>query len=174
PPPPPRRYADSLRLSDPPSAAAAMRESAAAFKAIGDLPRSQICALDAAVIEKDKPALQAAVKATYKTSSRDVPLLRRLINKECEARMALAALLAAGGDGGGAIRERGDACERLEQLAFDKAYKVDEGETRGGGYSMDDRVGGGVECERFKKAKYLEELQWDQELREGAGKLAAL
>jgi hypothetical protein len=39
---------------------------------------------------------------------------------------------------------------------------------------MDDRVGGGVECERFKKAKYLEELQWDQELREGASKLAAL
>jgi hypothetical protein len=32
--------------------------------------------------------------------------------------------LAAGGDGGGAIRERADACERLEKLALDKVYKA--------------------------------------------------
>jgi hypothetical protein len=38
--------------------------------------------------------------------------------------MALASLLAAGGDGGGAIRESADVCERLEKLAIDKAYKA--------------------------------------------------
>lgn len=38
--------------------------------------------------------------------------------------MALSFLLAAGGDGGGAIKKRAGARERLEKLALDKAYKA--------------------------------------------------
>ena len=72
----------------------------------------------------DRAALQAAIRPLTIQAARSCCCCADPSSKECEARMALASLLAAGGDGGGAIRESADVCERLEKLAIDKAYKA--------------------------------------------------
>ena len=106
------------------------------FDSIGDRPRSVISLLDAGVDaasaeaagsaskggEDAKSLLKRAISYTTTTESRDVSLLQRVVAKEGEGRIVLAAIEWADKDKSlraDAEKELSTACERLDQLEQD-------------------------------------------------------
>eukprot|EP00536_Pseudo-nitzschia_multiseries_P002400 jgi/Psemu1/5430/gm1.5430_g len=109
------------------------------FDAISDRPRAVISLLDAGVdaasaeasgfkatpgVEDQdaKALLKKAISYTTKTESRDVALLQRVVAKEGEGRIVLAAIEWTDNDKslrGDAEKELSTACERLDQLEQD-------------------------------------------------------
>ena len=165
--------------------------AAQAFAEIGDKARSAISLTDAGIdyaaadnIPEATTILRKAVGATPGVESRDVALLQRVIAKEGEGRLALAALLwndKTQSDGKvQAEKVLGDACVRLEQM---QAQAVGGGKAATTGlpstglrFSIDDALPSAtdVSCYRFKNPSFLDQLGWPEDLQKKVIKLETL
>jgi tetratricopeptide (TPR) repeat protein len=201
-------WGDALRLSGQYDRAAEAHTLASiAFATIGDPARSVISRTDAgldyaivaaaaaaAAPSSDKAAwqraetvLRDAIRRAPGIESRDVSLLQRVIEKEGEGRMALAALLWSDNQRNEAERVLGDACLRLDQLQDQKQSRKtgnDKVPTSATPilpkllYSIDDDehgVGGMMACYKFKNPMFLtEKLDWPEPLQRMVIKLETL
>ena len=167
--------------------------AAQAFAEIGDKARSVISLLDAGIdaaaannVQDANAILTKAIPQTKGVESRDVALLQRVIAKEGEGRMALAALLwndATVKDGKAqAEKLLGDACVRLEQMQATNSKSpkgvVSTSATPSTGlrFSIDDSLPAAldVSCYKFKNPAFLEQLEWPEELQRKVIKLETL
>lgn len=190
-------------------AATAHLLAADAFADIGDTPRAVISKVDAGIDlvaaasiqgKNDETAvsmLETAISKTKGVEGRDVKLLQRVIVKEGEGRMALAAYLWDQGQRQDAETVLGDACIRLEQLQADAAQRASveaakkqaQGSTSAsssptsmaassGGllFSIDDDIpSSGMSCYKFKNPTFLtEQLGWPEQLQKKVIKLQTL
>lgn len=159
--------------------------AANAFDEIGDRARSVISLTDAGIdlvaanSLQGKELLQKAIAKTQGIEGRDVALLQRVIAKEGEGRMALAATLWDEGRRVEAESVLGDACIRLEQLQVDastrKSSKLLEDTTRLR-FSIDDDVQSrDMSCSKFKNPNYVsQKLGWPDSLQKKVLKLQTL
>mmetsp|Transcript_35209 Transcript_35209/g.73297 ORF Transcript_35209/g.73297 Transcript_35209/m.73297 type:complete len:209 (-) Transcript_35209:318-944(-) len=175
-------------------AATAHALASQAFLEIGDKARSVIALADAGIdlaavpdIPQAKEVLNTAISKTKGVEAREVAVLQRVVAKEGEGRMALAALLwSEGGQRGSAETVLGDACVRLEQLQADAASRSKAGAMKKQAadmatasaslkFSIDDDVPAlDVSCFRFKNPVFLESLGWPKDLQEKVIKLETL
>lgn len=180
-------YGSVLRQAGQVESAATAHEMASlAFVEIGDKARSVLSRIDfgidlAASPEKQlqskaKNVLQQAVD--QKVEGRDVALLQRVIAKEGEGRMALAALLWNQGQRDAAERVLGQACERLDQVVAtsgDKKPQDDDSAPLRLLYSIDDDSTTDLSCSKFKNPTFLtERLGWPESLQKKVIKLETL
>ena len=178
-----------LRQSgQPKEAATAHLLASQAFDEVGDKARSVMSLIDAGVdlaaadqVSEAESLLEKAVQKTKGVEGRDTALLQRVIAKEGEGRMALAALLWNDGNRPKAEQILGDACIRLEQLQADAARraptKLEDGSTgKALAYSIDESIRPlEYSCPRFKNEAFLtEQLGWPEGLRKKVGKLQSL
>jgi len=125
-------YGKALRLNEQFNDARDIHLFAAeTFKGIGDSARSVISKIDAGIDAASSPnskediaaaeeLLKDGIKSTTKVEGRDVPLLQRVIAKEGEGRMALAALeWSTSGQKSDAETELTTVSSRLDQLEAD-------------------------------------------------------
>jgi tetratricopeptide (TPR) repeat protein len=165
-----------------------------AFDEIGDRARSVITQIDAGIAlaaagelqtKQAESVLRSAIQSTVGVESRDVQLLQRVITKEGEGRMALAALLWSDGQRTEAEAVLGEACVRLDQLQAQvdlySSKKVPPPSVDGARllYSIDDNAvytGRKVlSCSDFKKPQFLtEKLEWPEFLQKKVVKLETL
>jgi hypothetical protein len=162
--------------------------AANAFEEIADKGRSVISLIDAGIdlaaaadsrSAEAKDILQKATGQTKGIESRDVQLLQRIIAKEGEGKMALAALLWDDGSRSEAESVLGDACLRMDQLQADAAARKNDklpDEPVRLKYSLDDDLSPlQYSCSRFKNANFLSnELGWPESLQSKVGKLQTL
>ena len=175
--------------------------AALSFKDIGDRARSVIAELDAGIdlaaaaaagddanYKDAKELLERAIpKTTGITTGTDVELLQRVIAKEGEARIALAAILWNAGDRAGAEKQLGEACVRFDQLEADNADREAARMKKGAMppppkynkvlFSIDDipGAGGKVSCARFRNDEFLiRTVEWPEALRAKVQKLNKL
>jgi hypothetical protein len=210
-------WADSLRISaggnknnnekDRESSAQAFTIASTAFLEIGDIPRSVISALDAGIqlaasVTDDKSnsaaeaerILKTAIASTKGIESRDVSLLQRVIIKEGEAGVALAALLWNDNQKPEAEQVLGNTCLRLEQLqqkiiekqkSSTKKTEVVVASTTDATtappkkllYSIDDdeRNIGQLDCGQFRNPSFVQDtLGWPPSLQDKVRKLQTL
>lgn len=130
-------------------------------------------------INEAKETILASIKSEKKIEGGDVDLLQRLIAKEGESRLALASLLWDAGDRAEAESVLGTACLRLDQLEADAqkrlAMKKGAPEPERLRFSIDDQIGAGLSCSRFKNEKFLSEtLDWPDPLQRKVIKLQTL
>jgi hypothetical protein len=165
-----------------------------AFDEIGDRARSVITQIDAGIAlaaagevqtKQAESVLRSAIQSTVGVESRDVQLLQRVITKEGEGRMALAALLWSDGQRTEAEAVLGEACVRLDQLQAQVdlySSKIVSSPSVDGArllYSIDDNAvytGRKVlSCSDFKKPQFLtEKLEWPEFLQKKVVKLETL
>ena len=156
-----------------------------AFDDIADKTRSIISQMDEGIdlasLGKAKEAnevITGAIKNMKKIEGGDVDLLQRLIAKEGESRIALASALWDSGDRQEAESLLGTACFRLEQLEADAqkraAAKKDVPPPERLQFSIDDQIGVGMSCSRFKNEKFLAQLDWPEPLQKKVNKLQSL
>lgn len=158
--------------------------AAQAFAEIGDKARSVVSLFDAGIdaaganrVDEATELLQKAIKQTPGVSANDVGLLQRVIAKEGEGRLALAALLwnDSNTKDGKAQAEKvlGDACVRLEQMqaqqskgAAPKSISSSSSVPTGLRFSIDDALPSvmDVSCYKFKNPAFLEQLAWPADL----------
>jgi len=169
-------------------AATAHALASQAFSEIGDKGRAVISLTDSGIdlaaasdIPQAKQVLEKAISKTKGVEARDVALLQRVIAKEGEGRMALAALLwNEGGQRAQAETVMGDACVRLEQLQADAAsvakskVVITEASPRLKFSIDDDSPALEVSCVRFKNPVFLDQLGWPKDLQEKVIKLETL
>lgn len=156
------------------------------FDDIGDKARSIISQMDEGIdlaalgkTASAKETITGAIKNMKKLEGGDVDLLQRLIAKEGESRIALASILWDSGDKQEAETLLGTACYRLEQLEADAqkrlAAKNAAPEAPRVKFSIDDQVGVGLSCSRFRNEKFLREtIDWPVSLQKKVNKLQAL
>lgn len=196
------QWGSALRLKGDWKAAAAAHQLAAdAFDEIGDRARSVISLIDsgidyAAADDADSAVavLEAAIPKTKGVESRDVELLRRVLAKEGEGRIALAATLwdKPGQQRVDAEAQLGDACIRLDQMQVDAAQKSkgsggsSQQQKAGDGptstvsplaFSIDDDEAGiakEISCYKFRDAKFLSKLGWPDSLQRKVDRLEKL
>jgi hypothetical protein len=173
-----------------------LTQTSNSFDEIGDRARSIISQIDAGIalaaapgeqnVEKAESVLRSAIQSTVGVQSRDVELLQRVITKEGEGRMALAALLWNDGKRLEAESILGEACVRLDQLQVQ--VDLDASRNVGGTtatseprlrYSIDDNTiyerGKILSCSDFKRPKFLsEKLEWPDTLQSKISKLERL
>lgn len=126
-----------------------------------------------------KDAITGAIKNMKKIEGGDVDLLQRLLAKEGESRIALASILWDSGDKQEAESQLGSACYKLEQLEADAqkrlAMKKNVPEPERLKFSIDDQIGAGLSCSRFRNEKFLSEtIDWPESLQKKVTKLQAL
>jgi hypothetical protein len=187
-------WGDALRLSSEFSQAATAHALASvAFDEIGDRARSVISLMDGGIdlaaadqVKEAESILRKAIKKTAGVEGRDVALLQRVISKEGEGRMALAALLWSDGQRGEAETVLGDACVRLDQLQAeidDAALKKSSSTVQPEATSArllfsidDDEHGVGMlSCSKFKNPQFLtDRLRWPEALQKKVVKLETL
>eukprot|EP00977_Amphora_coffeiformis_P015393 scaffold4510_cov183-Amphora_coffeaeformis.AAC.78 len=173
-------------------AASAHALAAQSFAEIGDKARSVISLLDAGIdaaaagqVDDATVTLQKAIAQTPGVSGNDVGLLQRVIAKEGEGRLALAALLWNSDtvkDGKQqAEKILGDACVRLEQMqAQQSTNKAPKSTTAvistGLRFSIDDALPTAmdVSCYKFKNPAFLDQLAWPADLQKMVIKLETL
>lgn len=185
--------------------------AALSFRDIGDRARGVIAELDAGIdlaaaagaaagddagtstnYYKDaRELLEKAIPKTtgITTGTTDVELLQRVIAKEGEARIALAATLLwndGNGDKASAERQLGEACVRFDQLEADNADREAARMKKGLMpplkynrvlFSIDDIAGAGgkVSCARFRNEEFLTRtVEWPEALRARVQKLNKL
>lgn len=159
--------------------------AAEAFDDVGDKTRSIISQMDEGIdlasLGKTKEAqevITGAIKNMKKIEGGDVDLLQRLIAKEGESRIALASALWDSGDRQEAESLLGTACFRLDQLEADAekraAAKKNVILPERLQFSIDDQIGAGMSCSRFKNEKFLTELDWPEPLQKKVLKLQSL
>ena len=186
--------------------------TSATFDAISDRSRAVISLLDAGIDaacttnnnnKEDtaaKDLLQKGIQSTTTSESRDVALLQRVVAKEGEGRIVLAALewTNTGGDNslrGAAEQEITTTCERMNQLEQDALQRLEKKTTtkdnqgrRGRGnsarttlsslrFNIDDYPGAlETSCSRIQKNKEFqtERLEWPISLQEKVQKLSML
>jgi len=209
------RWGDALRLASDTGgnnwkeAATAHALAAAAFDQIGDPARSVIALTDAgidlaaaaaaspnnkAAVTEAEAVLEKAIRQTKGIRSTDLDLLRRVVSKEGEGRMALAATLWSDGQRNQAETVLGDACLRLDQLqaqldAAAAAQKKNKGTTGVVDLipaprllcSIDDDVRGvgstsrTLDCSKFRNPQFAAEtLGWPEGLQKKVTKLETL
>ena len=169
-------------------AATAHALAAQAFGEIGDRPRAAISLLDSGIdlaaaqdVAQATSVLENAIAKTKGIEARDVGVLQRVISKEGEGSMALAALLwNDSNQKPQAEKVLGEACVRLEQLQADAASKskakmpIPE-ETPRLKFSIDDDMPAlQVSCFRFKNPVFLDQLGWPKDLQDKVIKLETL
>ena len=171
--------------------------AAQAFTDIGDKARAVISLLDSGIdaaaagqVDEATAILQKAIAQTPGVSANDVGLLQRVIAKEGEGRLALAALLWNDTKDGKQQAEKilGDACVRLEQMqAQQSTNKAPKSSTvvattatvppaTGLRFSIDDALPAAmdVSCYKFKNPAFLEQLAWPADLQKKVIKLENL
>ena len=169
------------------AAAAAPAAAGAAAAAGDDAATSTNYYKDAReLLEKDIPKTTGIT-----TGTTDVELLQRVIAKEGEARIALAATLLwndGNGDKASAERQLGEACVRFDQLEADNADREAARMKKGLMpplkynrvlFSIDDiagaAAGGKVSCARFRDDEFLTRtVEWPEALRARVQKLNKL
>jgi hypothetical protein len=189
-------YGMALRLTGDYEKAQSIHALAAnCFDDIGDKARSVISRIDSGIdaaanaagssasagnVNDAKIMLQEAIKSTKTVEGRDIPLLQRVIAKEGEGRMALAALEWTSNEKQAAESQLELTCERLDQLEADaiQRNKVNPPPKRSNSlrFSIDD-VPGALEtsCSRLKNKEFLSErLEWPVALQEKLFKLKLL
>jgi hypothetical protein len=160
--------------------------AATSFASIGDPARSVIAQIDAGIdyassgdIVNAESTLAKAIEKSVGVESRDVRLLQRVITKEGEGRLALAALYWSDNQKAQAETVLGDACVRLDQLSNQMdgaaATATSQQQLRPANnnklrYSIDDNddaLVGSLTCSRFKNKDFLTNtLGWPQSLQE--------
>ena len=164
------------------------------FDDIGDRPHSVISGLDAGidlaaaatssgdstVVKKATTVLKNAIDRTTTVEGRDVKLLQRVITKEGEGRMALSSLLwTIGNNRQDAESQRGEACQRMDQLEADatrRGFKAPPKDQKPDRllFNIDD-VGVNpfdADCTRYKNVDYVtNKLEWPTSLRQALDKL---
>jgi tetratricopeptide (TPR) repeat protein len=159
--------------------------AATAFATIGDPARSVITQIDAGIdyaargdIPSAESTLAKAIAQTVGVESRDVRLLQRVITKEGEGRLALAALYWSDNQKAQAETVLGDACVRLDQLSnqMDGAAAATTSSVRPANnnkllrFSIDDNddaLVGSLTCARFKNKDFLTNvLKWPESLQD--------
>jgi hypothetical protein len=180
-------WGSTLRSSgDLEKAAKVHRLASESFDDIGDRARSIISQMDEGIdlaamnkISDAKETILGAIKNMKKLEGGDVDLLERLLAKEGESRIALASILWDSGDRQEAESLLGTACYRLEQLEADAQKRIakkapaEADETLK--FSIDDQIGAGLSCSRFRNEKFLAEtIDWPESLRKKAEKLQSL
>jgi len=195
-------WASSLRSAGDYKKAASIHQLASdSFDLIGDRARSVLSELDRGIdlamvyassatqqdFHSAKAVLSKAISTTTKVEGRDIPLLQRVIAKEAEARIALAAILWDAGDRSTAEAQFGEACIRLEQLDTDDQQRAaaaaaaakdnkpkKEQDTKM--YSIDATLGAGqITCAKFKNDKFITDiLEWSDLLKNKVVKLENL
>lgn len=170
-------------------AATVHRQAADAFEDIGDKAHAVISSLDAgidlAAAGSDAKAvviLKNAIAQTKGIENRDYTLLQRVISKEGEARMVLAAILWNQGERSEAEKSLGTACLRLDQLqdAAQKMAAVKKDPAQAPAprllFSIDDEpVLPLLDCSDFKKTSFLtQRLGWPENLQQKMIKLEKL
>lgn len=166
-----------------------------AFLEIGDKARSVISLTDAGIdfaaagnVEQATSLLTKVTAQTAGVESRDVALLQRVIAKEGEGRMALAALLWNDGNSKDGSRQKaekilGDACVRLEQMqatnnksSMGTAAISSATPSTGLRFSIDDTLPAAmdVSCYRFRNPAFLDQLGWPTDLQKKVIKLETL
>ena len=179
-------YGDILRsIGDLDSAWKVHKLASEAFDDIGDRARSIISQMDEGIdlaalgkTASAKETITSAIKNMKKLEGGDVDLLQRLLAKEGESRIALASILWDSGDRQEAESLLGTACYRLEQLEADAQKRI----TKNGAaeparvkFSIDDQMGVGLSCSRFRNEKFLTEtINWPESLQKKVNKLQAL
>jgi tetratricopeptide (TPR) repeat protein len=165
--------------------------AAGAFAETGDAPHMAISQVDAGIdlaadvaemkadeqersMAKVEKVLSTAVESTKGVAGRDVKLLQRVIAKEGEGRMALAALLWTDGDRShrtDAERVLGDACLRLEQLQSQVTSMKQQPAAESGAFPLpfsiddDDITPLDRTCNKYKNVAFLtEQLDWPKSL----------
>lgn len=179
-------YADALRKSGKPNGDIRML-SAQSFASIGDAARSLIAKIDAGIdyagmgeIETAETTLAGAIAKTVGVEGRDVRLLQRVITKEGEGRLALAALYWSDNQKLKAETVLGDACLRLDQLVnqMDGTKSAPTDALPKLGFSIDDNdddIVGSLTCTRFKNKDFLtSKLEWPESLQDKVLKLQVL
>ena len=183
----------ALRLNGDYKEAARVHEMAADFfDDLGDRSHSVISGLDAGIdlaaaatssgdtndVKKATTALKSAIGRTTTVEGRDIKLLQRVITKEGEGRMALSSLLWTSGSRQDAESQRGEACQRMDQLEADatrRGFKAPPKDQPVGRllFNIDDGVGPfDAECARYKNADYVtNKLEWPSALRQSLDKL---
>jgi hypothetical protein len=190
-------WGSALRTSgDYSKAALAHSLAALSFDATGDKGRAVVSQLDAGidlasiatdVKSKDEAisVLKKAIQQTKGVEARDVTLLQRVIAKESEGRMALAALLwnDSGNNSSNSKQQAetnlGEACIRLEQLQADAAGRKAVERTDPIAplpYSIDDSGVAPLDmsCQKFKNTAFLNDLEWSESLQKKVIKLETL
>jgi len=168
-------------------AGAVQQQASDAFDDIGDKAHAVMALLDAgiakaAAADDDKAIalLQRAIPMTNGVESRDYELLQRLVSKEGEGRMALAALLWNKGERSQAEESLGTACLRLDQLQeadrLRANSRIEEPKAPKLLFSIDDMPTKPlVDCSDFKKASFLSSrLGWPETLQKKMVKLEKL
>lgn len=161
------------------------RLASEAFDDVGDKTHSIISQMDEGIdlasLGKSKQAeevITGAIKNMKKVEGGDVELLQRLIAKEGESRIALASALWDSGDRSEAESLLGTACFRLDQLEADAEKRAAAKKAvippERLQFSIDDQIGAGMSCSRFKNEKFLLELDWPQPLQQKVIKLQSL
>jgi tetratricopeptide (TPR) repeat protein len=183
-------WGSMLRKAGKPKEASVAHSLASnAFDEVADKARSVMSLIDAGIdlaaadeVSEAESLLEKAVLKTKGVEGRDVRLLQRVIAKEGEGRMALAALLWNDGNRPKAEQVFGDACLRMEQLQDDAAQrspskKLEDNTITGTlAYSIDDSIRPlEYSCQRFKNDVFLsDQLGWPENLRQKVGKLQSL
>jgi tetratricopeptide (TPR) repeat protein len=169
-------------------AATAHGLAAQAFDEVGDKARAVMSLIDTGVdlaaagkVEDAESLLEKAIAKTKGVQSRDVGLLQRVIAKEGEGSMALAALLWNDGDRPKAEQVLGNACIRMEQLQADAASRPSLTQEAVSvpkplAYSIDDSIRPlEFSCARFKNEAFLsQQLGWPDALQKKVMKLQSL
>lgn len=170
-----------------------------AFDEIGDKARSIISLLDVGIdlaatdkqenMDEAKTILRKAIAKTKGVEGRDVALLQKVIAKEGEGRMVLAALLWNEGkeQRNEAEAIRGEACIRLEQLQVDAAQRASNEKMKDASksdpdaptplkFSIDDDIPSlGTSCFKFRDPVFVKEtLKWPDNLAVKLEKLQSL
>jgi tetratricopeptide (TPR) repeat protein len=166
--------------------------AAQAFTEIGDRAHAVMSLTDAGIdyaaannVAEATSILEKAIRQTQGVEARDTVLLQKVIAKEGEGRMALAALLwnDSKEPNGKFQAEKilGDACVRLEQMQAQKSGKTSSTTalapmSTGLRFSIDDTTPAAMDisCYRFKNPAFLDKLGWPADLQKKVIKLETL
>jgi len=197
-------WGSALRLNgDWIGAARAHNLASDAFDDVGDRARSVISLIDSGIdyaaandVDNAVAVLEKAIPKTKGVESRDVELLRRVLAKEGEGRIALAATLwdKPGQQRVDAENQLGDACVRLDQMQVDAAQRGGSQKASASSsasdasittatmvsplaFSIDDDEGNvarEISCYKFRDPKFLNKLGWPESLQKKVEKLQTL
>lgn len=175
-------WASVLRVAEEYQKASETHQLAAeAFDEIGDKAHSSISWVDAALDTGNTNLLKSILAVKFDKSvveGRDSEMVQRVLAKESEANMALAALYWSSGERSPAEEQLQNACSRLGKIqqVMSKVNNVKEkeGETPRLSYSIDDHPLL-LDCSEYRNEDLLKaKLDWPESLRTKMGQLQKL
>ena len=176
-------WASVLRVAEDYTKASEIHQLAAeAFDEIGDKAHSSISWVDAALDTSNTNLLKTVLTVKFDKSvveGRDPEMVQRVLAKESEANMALAALYWSSGERNAAEEQLQNACSRLGKVQqvmtkVNTSGKEKEEETPRLSYSIDDHQFL-LDCSEYRNEELLKgKLDWPDSLRTKMGQLQKL